>query len=173
MAVESNVAWTASSSQSWLHLSSSEGDGSSTILIKVAPNETASIDTALVIVKSKVGNCIDTAKVVRHGKTVVNGYACVDLGLKSRTMWAAVNIGADSPELFGDYFAWGEIAPKSNYEWSTYQYYGSFPNSVKLTKYVTDSEFGQDGFVDDISVLEQNDDAAAVLWGNDWSIPSQ
>ena len=31
----------------------------------------------------------------------------VDLGLPSGTLWATCNIGANSPEEFGDYFAWG------------------------------------------------------------------
>ena len=32
----------------------------------------------------------------------------VDLGLPSGTVWATVNVGANSPEECGDYFAWGE-----------------------------------------------------------------
>ena len=35
----------------------------------------------------------------------------VDLGLPSGTLWATCNVGANSPEEYGDYFAWGETEP--------------------------------------------------------------
>lgn len=35
----------------------------------------------------------------------------IDLGLPSGTLWADRNIGADSPEAFGDYFRFGETVP--------------------------------------------------------------
>ena len=44
-----------------------------------------------------------------------NGHEWVDLGLSVK--WATCNIGADSPEDYGDYFAWGENRPKSRYDW--------------------------------------------------------
>ena len=46
----------------------------------------------------------------------------VDLGLPSGTLWATCNVGANSPEESGDYFAWGETTTKSTYEWGTYKY---------------------------------------------------
>ena len=36
----------------------------------------------------------------------------VDLGLSVK--WASCNVGANSPEDYGDYFAWGEVIPKKN-----------------------------------------------------------
>ena len=63
----------------------------------------------------------------------------VDLGLPSGTLWATCNVGANSPEEYGDYFAWGETAPKSDYSWSTYKYFKS-PEEI-ITKY-WDSEHG-------------------------------
>ncbi|MBR4828363.1 MAG: hypothetical protein IKZ92_00985 [Muribaculaceae bacterium] len=45
----------------------------------------------------------------------------VDLGLPSGTLWATMNIGANAPEEFGDYFAWGETEPKDDYSWTTYK----------------------------------------------------
>lgn len=44
----------------------------------------------------------------------------VDLGLPSGTLWAVSNLGASSPELAGNYYAWGETSPKTNYTWATY-----------------------------------------------------
>ena len=36
----------------------------------------------------------------------INGRECVDLNLPSGTLWATCNIGADSPEQFGNYYDW-------------------------------------------------------------------
>lgn len=47
----------------------------------------------------------------------------VDLGLPSGLLWATRNVGATSPEDYGDYFAWGETTPKSVYDLDTYIYY--------------------------------------------------
>ena len=79
----------------------------------------------------------------------------VDLGLPSGTIWATRNVGATAPEDYGDYFAWGETAPKDNYEWSTYKW----GNSTWLTKYCTDSRYG---YVDSLMVLGPEDDAACA-----------
>ncbi|MDY6372158.1 MAG: hypothetical protein SPL12_07690 [Bacteroidales bacterium] len=46
----------------------------------------------------------------------------VDLGLPSGLLWAACNLGASSPEEYGDYYAWGETTTKEVYNWSTYKY---------------------------------------------------
>ena len=46
----------------------------------------------------------------------------VDLGLPSGTLWATCNVGANSPEEYGDYFAWGETEPKDEYNWATYKW---------------------------------------------------
>lgn len=48
----------------------------------------------------------------------------VDLGLPSGTMWATCNMGASKPEEYGDYFAWGEIKPKSKYTERNSKTYG-------------------------------------------------
>ena len=97
----------------------------------------------------------------------------VDLGLPSGTLWATMNIGAESPEDFGDYFAWGETAPKSNYHWDTYTLCDNGNDRVML-KYCTYSN-GQGaptGIVDNIFELEPEDDAAYVNWGPLWRMPS-
>ena len=102
----------------------------------------------------------------------IDGHDYVDLGLPSGTLWAACNVGADTPEGYGDYFAWGEIVPKELYDWNTYKY-GSFVNEhYEFDKYCTDSVYGHDGFVDKLTVLESGDDAATANWGADWRIPT-
>ena len=91
----------------------------------------------------------------------------VDLGLPSGTLWATCNVGANSPEEYGDYFAWGETEPKSDYSMLTYKYFKD-PYGT-MTKYCTDSDYGT---VDNKTELEPSDDAATVNWGSNWQIPS-
>jgi hypothetical protein len=95
----------------------------------------------------------------------------VDLGLPSGTLWATCNIGADTPEGYGDYFAWGETQPKDAYDWSTYQYCNGSNNM--LTKYCNNSSYGYNGFTDNLTTLLPEDDAATTNWGNDWRMPTK
>ncbi len=96
-----------------------------------------------------------------------NGHEYVDLGLPSGTLWATCNVGAESPEEYGDYFAWGETTTKSTYDWSTYKYCNG--TSTTMTKYCTNSSYGT---VDNKTTLESADDAATVNWGGDWRTPT-
>ena len=94
-----------------------------------------------------------------------NGYAYVDLGLSVK--WATMNVGASSPEDYGEYFAWGETEPKDVYDWSTYKWCnGSY---ISLTKYNTSSSYGT---VDNKTTLELSDDAARANWGGSWCLPT-
>lgn len=91
----------------------------------------------------------------------------VDLGLSVK--WANMNIGANLPGEFGSYFAWGETAPKAIYDWNTYKF---LENGVfeHLTKYCANSSQGK---VDGKNTLEPEDDAAHVLWGGNWRMPTE
>ncbi len=100
----------------------------------------------------------------------------VDLGLPSGTLWATCNVGADSPEAFGDYFAWGETKPQQavdenqdTYGWKTY----AFGKRRHLTKYCTDSYYGENEMVDNKTTLEICDDAAYINWGGKWRMPTK
>ena len=93
----------------------------------------------------------------------------VDLGLPSGTIWATRNVGASVPEDYGDYFAWGETVPKDYYYWNTYKwcnggYYDAEGNWISecFTKYCTDSGYGYNGFVDNKTELDPEDDAACA-----------
>ena len=94
----------------------------------------------------------------------------VDLGLPSGLLWATCNVGANSPEECGDYFAWGETRPKDYYEWSTYQY--CMGSCTTLTKYCYQSSYGYNGFTDNLTTLQPGDDAATANWGGGWRMPS-
>jgi len=99
-----------------------------------------------------------------------NGHDYVDLGLPSGTKWATCNVGADKPEIYGDFFAWGEVSAKNSYSWSNYRYCNG--NFNALTKYCTSSSFGNNGFVDNLTELEPSDDAATANWGQEWRAPT-
>ena len=86
-----------------------------------------------------------------------NGHEYVDLGLPSGLKWATCNVGATTPEEYGDYFAWGEVEPKEYYDWSTYKYY----DGSNFTKYTGS----------DKTVLDPEDDAATANWGGVWRMP--
>lgn len=92
----------------------------------------------------------------------------VDLGLPSGKLWATCNIGANSPEEYGDYFAWGETETKSYFHESNYKFYNS-GNKYSINKYCWNSEYG---VVDGKVELDKEDDAACVNWGGHWSMPT-
>ena len=98
---------------------------------------------------------------------IANGHEWVDLGLPSGTKWATTNVGATTPEEYGDYFAWGETEPKSDYSWSTYKWCNG--SSTTMTKYCESSSYGT---VDNKTILELSDDAANVKWGGKWRMPT-
>ena len=98
---------------------------------------------------------------------VTGEHEWVDLGLPSGTLWATCNIGASSPEEYGDYFAWGEVTPKEVYDWSTYKWCNG--TETTMTKYCINSELG---IVDNKTELEPADDAAYVNWGPSWRMPT-
>ena len=76
-------------------------------------------------------------------------YEWVDLGLSVK--WATCNIGADKPEDYGDYFAWGEIATKPSY---------TFDNCKTWERSIGDIE-GNSQY-----------DAARAKWGSPWRLPT-
>lgn len=95
----------------------------------------------------------------------IDGHRYVDLGLSVK--WATCNVGADSPDDYGDYFAWGETQPKSTYNRSTYKW--NEGDSGNLTKYCNLYYFGT---VDNKIQLDLSDDAAHVNWGGNWRMPT-
>ena len=95
-----------------------------------------------------------------EGDGSANGHKYVDLGLSVK--WATMNVGATTPEDYGDYFAWGETSTKSTYDWSTY--FDTNDGGNTFTKY--NNEGGK-------TVLDLADDAAHVNLGGSWRMPTQ
>ena len=96
-------------------------------------------------------------------------YEYVDLGLKSGTLWAKCNIGAEKETDAGLYFAWGEttgytasqVGTDKHFSESDYKYVNSSSN---LTKYNQS---------DGKTVLESTDDAATQIMGDEWRMPTK
>lgn len=79
----------------------------------------------------------------------LNGHDWVDLGLPSGTKWATCNVGANTPESNGKYYAWGETTTKNVYSDDNYTY------------------------KDSPSTLPASADAATANWGNGWRMPTK
>ena len=79
----------------------------------------------------------------------INGYGYVDLGLSVK--WATCNVGASSPEDYGDYNAWGETSVKTSYTEDNCSTYGKFMGDIGGT----------------------SRDVAHVKWGGSWRMPTK
>ena len=89
----------------------------------------------------------------------------VDLGVSVK--WASLNVGATKPDGYGTFFCWGETAPKDNYVWGDYCYFGT---SSPIIKYNIDP---YNGTPDYKTVLEPMDDAATIVYGSPWRLPTR
>lgn len=102
---------------------------------------------------------------------IIDGHECVNLGLSSGTLWAATNLGADSPEDYGNFFAWGDTtgntSGNSSFSWISYIWSGHTFDS--LTKYCNNSSYG---IQDNLTELELADDAAYMTRSRQWRIPT-
>ena len=91
----------------------------------------------------------------------------VDLGLS--VLWASRNLGALNPEDPGYLFAWGEIEPsEGNWGWENYKWcMGTDKSIFKYTRstYTT--------LADEKTILDPEDDAAHVLLGGKWRMPTK
>ena len=88
-----------------------------------------------------------------------NGYGWVDLGLSVK--WATCNVGANSPEAYGDYFAWGGTTTKSDYL-----------SSNCPTDELNISQLQSQGYIDSEGNLTAQYDAATANWGGSWRMPT-
>ena len=95
----------------------------------------------------------------------INGHEWVDLGLPSHTKWATVNIGAKNETDPGYYFAWGETSSKNIYTEESYKF---FKNGIYSIYIAPDEPEDAQG----IKILKDEDNAAYVLWGEAWDMPT-
>ena len=83
----------------------------------------------------------------------------IDLGLPSGLKWATCNIGANAPEEVGDYFAWGEIKPKDEYNEENSL---TYPKNIATSKNRLWNISGKPKY-----------DAATANWGEEWRMPTK
>ncbi len=83
----------------------------------------------------------------------------VDLGLSVK--WAKWNLGATKETDYGDHFAWGETAAKTDYSWDTY-FDNPSGDGETFTKYATDKK----------TKLDLVDDAANAALGSKFRMPT-
>ena len=127
----------------------------------------ATVSNGVVTARAK-GQATITATAVDNGMTsqcVVTVTDYVDLGLSVK--WGTHNIGATSPEGFGNPYAWGEITTKNSFSWANYKWCNGTYTS--LTKYNDDYQYG---YVDMKYTLDSSDDVATVTLGSGYKIPS-
>ena len=79
-----------------------------------------------------------------------------------------MNVGAQSPEDYGEFFKWGEIDKYSRSE----RYFWTHADGGYI-KYCTNKSYGYNYFVDDKTELSPADDAAYRNWGPDWRMPTR
>ena len=91
----------------------------------------------------------------------------VDMGFPSGVKWADTNLGASSPEEFGNYYAWGETATKASFKFDNYPMFDA--ETEEFSKYCTDEGWGT---VDGRTTLELADDAAYAALGAGWRTPT-
>ena len=91
-----------------------------------------------------------------------NNHEYVDLGLPSGLLWATCNVGAETPEAYGNYYAWGETSTKSNYSSSNCPTYG-----------LDNSQLQSQGYIDGEGNITAQHDAATANWGGDWRMPTK
>ena len=95
----------------------------------------------------------------------------VDLGLSVK--WASCNLGASKPTDYGGYYQWAgtkDVSDTGIYlDWSNCPYHTGSDVNIGWMKYNTDSSYGT---VDNKTVLESMDDAASVVLGGKWRIPT-
>lgn len=185
-------------------LKTSMGEGSvSGLVTKIQTLKTAiegTIADALSGILSAIDNLADDREILvainqslySMTEHSINGHDYVEMapGLK----WATMNVGATRPDEIGDYYAWGELAPKADYTWENYkfwnydnhQYARDYP--LYITKYTFDDleyfsrwyNWGEGGFCgDDVKWLgepvagyDYADDVARQDWGSSWRMPT-
>lgn len=142
---------------------------------KSSNNTIVTVDDNGLVTGISVGSAIITA--------IINNKSCsclvqvnepqiikeaIDLGLSVK--WATCNYGAEKPEDCGCFLAWGEKSTKIKYSLDTYQFNNSSYGTIYMTKYCTNSNYGNN---DSRVVLSPDDDIAYEKWGENWRIPSK
>lgn len=114
-------------------------------------------------IPAKAGNYYPVTLTMHHARYV---------NLGDKVDWANHNVGGDSPEDYGDYFAWGEIKPKPYYYWLPESYRQYFGDDYMYKWGSAGEGFTKYSSTDKKSRLDPEDDAATANWGEPWRMPT-
>lgn len=105
-----------------------------------------------------------------NNRTNYNGHDYVDLGLPSGNVWSKYNIGSDTFEDLGYRFMWGytEDCSAYNCNFDDYTKFGNFDIDDTINH-----GFNKYNNIDRLSSLDTIDDAAHIIMGGDWYIPTK
>ena len=152
-------------------------ESSNTGVVKVVDNLVLAVGegSAVITCTATDGSLVSTTCNVTVRKNAEPQY--VDLGLPSGVLWATCNIGADKPEDYGLYFAWGETVGYAmdedhTFSWNTYKWCNG---EDKMTKYSTSAAYWDPALgtsPDGKTILDPGDDAATANWGAGWRMPT-
>ena len=99
---------------------------------------------------------------VSFPKVEVDSRAVDIFGSSDKTVyWSSVNFGAETPEDFGSFIAWGELDPKSEYTWGSY--------IVPLIGWCGTAKDPLNGVA---SIEKTANDVIAAKWGDGWRMPT-
>lgn len=145
----------------WVRASADATRGLAThnLVFDVDENDSRKEREAHILFYNSEYSVADTLTLVQEGNPNASSYEAVDLGLSVK--WASCNVGAESPEEYGGYFAWGETETKSSY---------TSDNSV--TYGLSISELESRGIIGSDGNLTAAYDAATANWGGDWRMPT-
>ncbi len=145
----------------WVRASADATRGLAThnLVFDVDENDSRKEREAHILFYNSEYSVADTLTLVQEGNPNASSYDAVDLGLSVK--WASCNVGAESPEEYGDYFAWGETETKSSY---------TSDNSV--TYGLSISELESRGIIGSDGNLTAAYDAATANWGDGWRMPT-
>ena len=133
------------------------------------------ISVGSVNIIATTGNVSETCSV--HVQIVPDGAVNLDI-LTAKDdgvyylFWANCNLGASLPEEYGDYYAWGETETKDDYSLNTYKFWisGDSRDDIQFSKYNTRE---LNGYIDNKTELDPEDDVAHVKLGGKWRLPNR
>ena len=152
--IESTVSWEASVDVDWISISPKSGEsGVCTMTIVVEENVLEESREGIITLKNEEYSLTVYVNIQQNKwEPKINGHEYVDLGLPSGLKWATCNVGADSPEEYGDYYAWGEIETKGEYHQSNSKTYGKSMSDISGNAMY---------------------DVARAKWGSSWRLPTK
>lgn len=113
------------------------------------------------------GNVVSTSTDTANGEdpwvlTEPDADGAIDLGLSVK--WAHCNVGANSAEEYGKYYAWAETTDKVDYSKDSYSFYGNVTGLMQKTYFLPDGL---------TCICGTKYDAATVNMKNGWRMPTR